>query len=65
MKDFKEFCNETLIPVLIGIGCVVWYIITLPFDIIKDILLAVWCNLYSRADMIFEFPNMVEEFTKD
>lgn len=76
MKEFKEFCNEILFPVLIGIICMVWEIIILPFDIIyyvllevfygiKGILLAVWLNLYVRAEMIFEFPDMVKEVIKD
>lgn len=76
MKDFKEFCNDILFPVLIGIICMVWEIIILPFDIIyyvllevfygiKGILLAVWLNLYVRAEMIFEFPDMVKEVIKD
>jgi hypothetical protein len=76
MKDFKKFCNETLFPVIVGIGFVIWDIIILPFDIIQyillaifrfieDIVLAVWLNLYSRAELIFEFPDMVKEVTKD
>ena len=64
MKDFKEFCNETLIPVLLGMIFAAWYIITLPFDIIRDILVAVWANLHARVAYIIDLPDMVEEWQK-